>query len=69
MWLHSQGDIKKVAAYKVKHYELKERNISDTDKDKENNDDQVMLEDSLKEVDVSFNEINLEDDNDTAQWA
>ena len=56
VWLHSQGDIKKVAVCKVKKYKLKDRdNNSDTYKDKKKNDDQVMLEDGLAEVEVSFN--------------
>ena len=47
MWLHSMGDIKKVASCKVKPYELVERKVPDSDQDPEK---QVMLEDGLKDV-------------------
>ena len=48
VWLHRNGDIKKVAACKVKHYELVDRKENE-DKDKEVSK-KVMLEDGLEEV-------------------
>ena len=68
MWLHSQGDIKKVAAAKVKPYKLRERESLDPDKNEESKDDQVMLEDGLKDVGVSSVESNLKDDNDNCTY-
>ena len=47
VWLHSMGDIKKVASCKVKPYELVERNVPDSNQDQ---DKQVMLEDGLRDV-------------------
>ena len=46
VWLHTNGDIKKVAACKVKPYELVERT---QDKEKEVSN-KVMLEDCLRNV-------------------
>ena len=47
MWLHCMGDVKKVAACKVKPYEFMERKILDSDNNLENH---VMLEDRLRDV-------------------
>lgn len=51
--------MKKVAACKVKPYKLKKKEGSDSDKSK---DDQVLLEDRLKDVNICSIEKDLEND-------
>ena len=55
VWLHSKGDIKKVAACRVKPYELVDRESnsgegSSLPEDSPSGQDHVMLEDGLAEV-------------------
>ena len=52
MWLHSQGDIKKVAACRVKPYELVDRESSAENEVQSTERDMVMLEDGLADVDT-----------------
>ena len=59
MWLHSQGYIKKVAACKVKPYKLLERENLKPDK-KEETYDHVMLEDGLRDMNLTATKEDLE---------
>ena len=52
MWLHTQGEIKKVAQCRVKPYELVER-VKETENETETNEeDIVMLEDGLADIEA-----------------
>ena len=52
MWLHLQGDIKKVAACRVKPYELVDRENSKENDEKTKEEYMVMLEDGLADIEA-----------------
>ena len=49
VWIHTNGDVKKVASCRVKPSKLIYRKLGNDDS-KENDDNQVMLEDGLRDV-------------------
>ena len=58
LWLHTVGDIKKVASCKVKPYELINRNLVDCKCD--NISRRVMLDDGLEDVETIIDEARLQ---------
>ena len=58
VWLHTVGDIKKVASCKVKPYELIDRDSVDCKCEKTSR--KVMLEDGLEDVDTIIDETRLQ---------
>ena len=51
VWLHTHGDIKKVAACQVKPFQLIDREAVKNESEQEAEWRQVMLEDGLQDVD------------------
>ena len=62
VWIHTNGDVKKVASFWVKLYQLIDRKLGNDDS-KENDDNQVMLEDGLRDV-KELKKVNQEDSKD-----
>ena len=61
VWLHSQGDIKKVAACRVRPYNLENNVVEEKEVEEEqlksDEKEHVMLEDSLQDVDMLHAEL------------
>ena len=69
VWIHTNGDIKKVVAYKVKPFQLVDReSIKDVSKEGDAVSKKVMLEDGLKDVENLFDPEDLGGDTVGAKY-
>ena len=64
VWLHTNGDIKKVAACRVKPFQLVDRKLLETESEESAEKRRVMLEDGLQDVNEIQNEDTVEDENE-----
>ena len=62
VWLHTHGDVKKVAACRVKPFQLVDRELLKSKSEKSAEEKHVMLEDRFKNVDDLQEGDNLEDE-------